>query len=159
MGSLADLDRRLSRKIEGRKTIQLTADDLDLWVVTGAYAIFAEAAEFEANPCDFPDVAIRPFCSDCCVWIYFIQAGDGAVKIGYSAKPGNRLWALQDSTADKLRVIGLFASTRATEYALHHFYAREHIRGEWFRPSLRLLAFARHVGIDPEAGKLTGKQK
>lgn len=44
MASLSDLVRRLSRKLEGGKAIQLTPDDLDLLVVSGAYAKLCESA-------------------------------------------------------------------------------------------------------------------
>jgi hypothetical protein len=40
MVSPLDLDRRLSRKIEGHKTIQLSPADLDLLVASGAIAKF-----------------------------------------------------------------------------------------------------------------------
>src|SRR3546814_1140449 len=40
MTTLPDLDRRLSRRIETGKGIQLSPDDLDLLVSTGAYEIF-----------------------------------------------------------------------------------------------------------------------
>ena len=43
MASLTDLDRRLSRKLEARKGIQLTPDELDLLVTTGAYQAFRDA--------------------------------------------------------------------------------------------------------------------
>jgi len=52
VGSLADLDRRLSRKIEGGKAIQLSADDLDLLVSTGAIDTFrAAVAEQMRDQC------------------------------------------------------------------------------------------------------------
>lgn len=52
MSSLTDLDRRLSRKLEMRRGIQLTADDLDLLVTTGAYETFRRAvAEYQREVC------------------------------------------------------------------------------------------------------------
>ncbi|MEN2747305.1 hypothetical protein [Sphingomonas sp. T9W2] len=45
MTTLPDLDRRLSRKIESGKGMQLSAADLDLFVSTGAYATFRLAVE------------------------------------------------------------------------------------------------------------------
>jgi hypothetical protein len=45
MSSLPDLSRRLSKKIEQHKTIQLSPDDLDLLVSTGAYAAILRATE------------------------------------------------------------------------------------------------------------------
>ena len=43
MAGLTDLDRRLSRRIETGRGIQLSADDLDLLVTSGAYAVFRDA--------------------------------------------------------------------------------------------------------------------
>jgi hypothetical protein len=50
--TLADLDRRMSRKLEAGKGIQLTAAELDLLVATGAYAKFREAVtESQRDQC------------------------------------------------------------------------------------------------------------
>ena len=52
MGSLPDLDRRLSRKIETGKAINLTAEDLDLLVSTGAIDTFRAAVQkFQREQC------------------------------------------------------------------------------------------------------------
>lgn len=42
MSSLADLDRRLSKKIEQRKAIQLTPRDLDFFIESGALDRFRQ---------------------------------------------------------------------------------------------------------------------
>jgi hypothetical protein len=50
--TLPALERRLSRKIETRKGIQLTPDELDLLVETGAYDTFRQAvAKFQREQC------------------------------------------------------------------------------------------------------------
>lgn len=52
VATLPDLDRRLSRKIEQGKAIQLTPEDLDLLVTTGAIDTFRRAvAEYQRNQC------------------------------------------------------------------------------------------------------------
>lgn len=52
MSSLSDLDRRLSRKIETGKAIQLSPADLDLLVATGAIDTFRQAvSEFQRIQC------------------------------------------------------------------------------------------------------------
>lgn len=52
MSSLNDLDRRLSRKLESGRGIQLSAGDLDLLVTTGAYQVFRLAvAEHQRELC------------------------------------------------------------------------------------------------------------
>lgn len=50
--TLPDLERRLSRRIESRRSIQLSPDDLDLLVATGAYDAFRKAvAEYQRKQC------------------------------------------------------------------------------------------------------------
>jgi hypothetical protein len=44
MAGFTDLDRRLSRRIETGPGIQLSSDELDLLVASGAYAVFRAAA-------------------------------------------------------------------------------------------------------------------
>lgn len=52
MSSIADLQRRMSRKIEAGKTIQLSPDDLDLLVASGAYAAILRATEeYQRDQC------------------------------------------------------------------------------------------------------------
>ncbi|MES2339567.1 MAG: hypothetical protein V4537_15860 [Pseudomonadota bacterium] len=52
VATLPDLDRRLSRKIEAGKTIQLSPADLDLLVTTGAIATFRNAvAKHQRDEC------------------------------------------------------------------------------------------------------------
>ncbi|MCH2238769.1 MAG: hypothetical protein MK060_12870 [Blastomonas sp.] len=52
MTTPADLDRRLSRRIEQGKGMNLTADDLDLLVVSGAYEVLrAYAAQYQRDQC------------------------------------------------------------------------------------------------------------
>ena len=50
--TLPDLERRLSRKIEAHKGIQLTPEELDLLVLSGAYDVFRQAvAEYQRTQC------------------------------------------------------------------------------------------------------------
>ena len=52
MSSLPDLDRRMSRKIDTGRGIQLSPADLDLLVASGAYdALRNAAAEYRKNQC------------------------------------------------------------------------------------------------------------
>lgn len=77
--------------------------------------------------------------------VYFIQArNDGPVKIGFtSAHPMHKLATLQSYNHDELSVIGFIeGATYADETALHHRFAAERIRGEWFEPSAEIIALA-----------------
>lgn len=146
MTALPDLVRRLSRKIDAGKGIQLTPEDIDQLVASGAFDILQEAAEHEVDPSRYPSVDRREFCPDCCTWCYLIQAGDeGPIKIGFSRDPHERLIALQTSHPEQLYLRASIAGPASNEAVLHAFYSREHLRGEWFRPSPRLLAFISHL--------------
>jgi hypothetical protein len=52
MSSPPDLDRRISRKLEGRKAIQLSPTDLDLLVESGAIDVFRQfVADYQRTQC------------------------------------------------------------------------------------------------------------
>lgn len=72
--------------------------------------------------------------------VYFIRSAAGHIKIGIAVNPQNRLAALQIAHAKKLSLIGSCPGGLSLEVALHHEFRRDRIRGEWFRPSDRLLA-------------------
>ena len=65
--------------------------------------------------------------------VYVIQAGEGAVKIGFtSGDVGKRLAVLQVGNAEELRVVLAFPGTTQQEAALHKRLQRFRIHGEWF---------------------------
>lgn len=73
--------------------------------------------------------------------IYFVMASrPRAVKIGYSAKPAERIASLQSASAARLKLLGVCPGTREDESNLHARFADCRIRGEWFRASPELLA-------------------
>lgn len=66
-------------------------------------------------------------------YIYFVLAEkSGAVKIGYSAKPLDRLAALATSHHEELKCIFTMRGTQQDEKALHKKFAEFRKRGEWF---------------------------
>lgn len=73
--------------------------------------------------------------------IYFIQEEQRrAIKIGYTAgDPLDRMADLQTGNPDTLNLIGVTSGTTKKEGKLHDVFSPEHIRGEWFKPSTRLL--------------------
>lgn len=85
--------------------------------------------------------------------VYFIQIGLlGPIKIGRSRNPGRRLVALSAQMPFDMRIVGVIANVKPnTETRLHHRFASEHIRGEWFQPSPRLLRFIDSHAEPPEA--------
>ena len=73
-------------------------------------------------------------------WTYFIQAGDGPVKIGRATDVAARLRELQVGNPEKLKI--LCATKLLSEAQAHELFAEDRLRGEWFRPSEFLLNFA-----------------
>jgi hypothetical protein len=88
-------------------------------------------------------------------FVYVIGDGwDGPVKIGISARPGNRLRALQTSSPHKLRVLVKFLGTQKDEATLHRPFAAYRMEGEWFQRSKPINDFIADVAsgrieVDP----------
>lgn len=75
--------------------------------------------------------------------LYFIQEGDaGAVKIGWTNKPiAKRLSSLQTGNSTQLHLRGLIDGLdKSAERRWHVRFRGDWLRGEWFKPSPRLLA-------------------
>lgn len=144
MTTPADLDRRLSRRLEQGKGIQLSPADLDLLVTSGAREIIAREAASEAAGLPEPPIYV---CADS-PFIYFMQAAPHApVKIGISRSPASRLQGHQVSTPEDFRFIALFRAQPWFENYLHNAFSIEWIRREWFHPTGRLLRYAAERGI------------
>jgi hypothetical protein len=75
--------------------------------------------------------------------IYFIQVGtDGPIKIGFSKYDVcRRVRALQLTSPHILRWIGFFPGTRADEKLAHRLLKNSSLRGEWFYPTVEVMAF------------------
>lgn len=74
--------------------------------------------------------------------VYFIQAGDsGPVKIGVAQIVERRLANMQTGAPDKLRILAVEPTGDFDrEAVLHEQFRDAHIHGEWFQPSVDLLA-------------------
>lgn len=70
---------------------------------------------------------------------YFIRAGTGPVKIGTTTDLAKRLRIIQCSCPDVAVCMGYLDGNRERE--LHDRFAALRMRGEWFRPGPKLLAF------------------
>jgi hypothetical protein len=74
------------------------------------------------------------------VSVYFVQAGDGPVKIGFSADVAKRIGELQTGNPERLRLVceqtfDSEAGARTYEAAYHSMFEEERIgSSEWFRP-------------------------
>jgi len=70
--------------------------------------------------------------------IYFIQAEDKAIKIGYTKhrEIAQRLSTIQTSCPLKIEVLGVIEGEYPEEKELHFLFTQSRIRGEWFDLSI-----------------------
>lgn len=84
--------------------------------------------------------------------VYFIQAGDhGPIKIG-TTKDGNeeaRLQTLQTGCAEDLSLVAVEPGGVDEERRLHERFAEYRLRGEWFRPGVKLAAYLDRMDLLP----------
>ena len=73
--------------------------------------------------------------------IYAIQSGDaGPIKFGVADNPESRLGELQTGNPQPLRLLAACAVHRRNEALVHRHLIVDHIRGEWFAPTERVMA-------------------
>jgi hypothetical protein len=65
-------------------------------------------------------------------WVYLIDDGGWAYKIGHARNPEKRLALLQTGTVEKLRVVAVIEGSRKLERDLHDLFGFCRLRGEWF---------------------------
>ena len=84
--------------------------------------------------------------------IYFIQSGEnGPIKIGITRDVEARLKALQTAHPETLKLLGVRGGDTQDEASWHRRFHRQRLRGEWFRPSTRLLRAIERETCSPEA--------
>lgn len=65
-------------------------------------------------------------------FVYFIRAGEGPVKIGWTRDVRQRLEHTQTHNHEALTLVGSIAGDTRTEAELHRCLRPFHIRGEWY---------------------------
>ena len=87
--------------------------------------------------------------------IYFVQCGkNGPIKIGCTGNVEERIAQMQTCCPYELRLLWQIQGDKNDEAEIHERWKHERIRGEWFRPSRKLLVFIEqdaatkwHIGI------------
>lgn len=64
--------------------------------------------------------------------VYFIQAGDGPVKIGYSTDVHSRIMDLQVTCPSELTLHVTMPGGKTLEHIFHTAFADLRVRGEWY---------------------------
>lgn len=85
--------------------------------------------------------------------VYFAQAKTlGLVKIGVTNDATLRFASLQTACPDELEFLGVIRSAEAErlEGLIHYEYRHSRVRGEWFEPTSRLMAFIQRNAISIE---------
>ncbi|MSU01959.1 GIY-YIG nuclease family protein [Tissierella pigra] len=73
-------------------------------------------------------------------FVYFIQGEyGGAIKIGFSKKPEERLKQLQTGYPDTLQILLLIAGNEKDEKRFHDEFESYRLNGEWFKPDKFIL--------------------
>jgi hypothetical protein len=74
------------------------------------------------------------------VWIYFVQAGPGGpIKVGWTLDIEQRLGSLRVDNPEELTLLATAHGGLDVEQRLHQIFESTRIRGEWFRPSPKLM--------------------
>jgi hypothetical protein len=84
--------------------------------------------------------------------VYFIGAdrADAPVKIGTTVVLGKRLGEIQINTPETLRVLAVIPGDASIERVLHGVFARDRVRGEWFRRSPVIVDFIERLNRGPK---------
>jgi len=85
-------------------------------------------------------------------FVYFIQAeNSGKIKIGHTDDVPKRMYTLQCTSPDKLKLLGKLSTKVATEKGLHKQFNDFRYIGEWFEPSEEILSYIRaNCSLDAE---------
>lgn len=143
MSAQPDLERRIDDALDAKRGVTVSFDDLRLLSETGALDALRQAMEDERRANDIPRI-IEGHGDD--PFVYFIQSESGPIKIGRTRNVKQRLHALQISTHSKLQLLAAVRAPHWAELHLQQHFAPERIRGEWYRPSPRLLACIAEAG-------------
>jgi len=79
-------------------------------------------------------------------YVYFIQGeSGGAIKIGLSNNPQNRLKVLQTGYPDTLKILAIVVGDIKKEKLFHKKYDHIRLNGEWFKPAKELMDEIKHL--------------
>lgn len=81
--------------------------------------------------------------------VYFIQAGQGPIKIGVATNINKRLSMLQVGNHEPLSVLATVQGGINLETKLHWKFHKHRVRGEWFEPHPDILAEIERLNAHP----------
>lgn len=80
--------------------------------------------------------------------IYFIQAENGLIKIGFSKNVTSRLSNMQVRSPLKLTLLSTIKGTVVMEKELHYKFSKFREHGEWFKPTQDIINFIANPNIE-----------
>jgi len=85
---------------------------------------------------------------------YFIQAGDGDIKIGTSTDPEKHMANMRAEHTVPLTLLAVAPGNRQGDF--HRAFRGHHVNGKWFRPGVEVLNMARWFApvLRPQRGKI-----
>ncbi|MBT8458082.1 MAG: GIY-YIG nuclease family protein, partial [Boseongicola sp.] len=101
-----------------------------------------------------PDALILPQRDLARTHVYFMQAGEGAIKIGVSDDVWARMASLQTAQPEELKLIACLYCAPHVERTLHRAFEAYSLRGEWFRPSDEIMHLVSLITAKDAAGAL-----
>lgn len=85
--------------------------------------------------------------------VYIAGAGPDTVKIGFTTNVRSRLKGLSTGSPTEIEVLAVFPGTMADERELHQRFAKDHLRGEWFRLSPEITEFIESKKVKSSGAK------
>lgn len=74
--------------------------------------------------------------------VYFLQADDGPIKIGWTQKNiDKRIAILEWANPQQIILLGIMEGDQMLEQSIHEQFGKDKIKGEWFTPSPHLIAY------------------
>lgn len=72
-------------------------------------------------------------------WVYFLQAENGLIKIGYSTDVNGRVETIQSLSPLKVNLLTILKGSRSLEANYHKTFAKHKHHGEWFETNEPLM--------------------
>ena len=85
------------------------------------------------------------------IYVYFIRAANGPIKIGIARDVLQRLAGLQTSNPNKLELLAHRLGDQSVEQEYHRRFAAHRLAGEWFEPHPDILEEATRLATHPTA--------
>ena len=84
-------------------------------------------------------------------YVYFAEAENGLIKIGYSGDLNNRIRNLNGGSPIKIQLLASKPGTKNDEEKLHAKFKKYRKRGEWFEANSKLSDYIKEINMLQES--------